>query len=148
MKKILSVVLALVLLLLCTVVCSAEDQSMTISTVGEVAYEISYPADIQIPWKINFMGIGFVTAVLLNIEPSKVVEVSVSSAYDYNLAHDDDASKTIAYQLYGAENIRFLPGSLVRTYGLFVRIEDSQWEQADPGQHSDLLTFTAEYVDA
>ncbi len=148
MKKTLSVVLALVLLLLCTVPCFAEDQSMTISTVGVVAYEISYPADIKIPWDVNTMGIGFVTAVLLNLEPSKVVKVSVSSAYDYNLVNETDATKMIKYQLNGADDIEFLPGNFARTYPLSVNIADEQWRQAAPGVHSDLLTFTADYVDA
>lgn len=148
MKKILSVVLALVLLLLCTFVCFAESQSMTISTVGVVAYELSYPADIEIPWKTKSMGIGRVTAVLLNIEPSKAVTVSVSSAYDYKLANDNDASKTIAYSLYGADGIKFLPGDYGKSFDLSVSVADSQWQQAASGKHSDLLTFTAEYVDA
>lgn len=148
MKKTLSVVLALVLLLLCTVMCSAENQSMTISTVGEVAYEISYPADIVIPWKAKTMPIGFVTAVLLNIEPAKAVEVSVSSANGYELVNTLDATKSIKYELYGADDIRFLPGDFARSYILSVSVTDEQWKQAVSGEHSDLLTFTADYVDA
>lgn len=148
MKKILSVVLALVMLLLCTVVCFAESQSMTISTVGVVAYELSYPADIEIPWMTRSMGIGNVTAVLLNIEPTKMVKVSVSSAYNYKLANDKDATKTIAYSLYGVDDVKFLPGDFGKSYNLSVSVADSQWQQAASGKHSDLLTFTAEYVDA
>ncbi len=148
MKKVLSVVLALVLLLLCTVPCFAESQSMVISTVGVVAYELSYPADIEIPWKTESMGIGQVTAVLLNIEPSKAVSVSVSSAYNYNLTNELDASKTIAYNLYGTDDIKFLSGDFGKSFDLSVSVEDNQWQQAASGKHSDLLTFTVEYVDA
>ena len=148
MKKVLSVVLALVLLLLCTVPCFAEAQSMVISTVGVVAYELSYPADIEIPWKTESMGIGQVTAVLLNIEPSKAVSVSVSSAYNYKLTNELDASKTIAYNLYGTDDIKFLSGDFGKSFDLSVSVEDNQWQQAASGKHSDLLTFTVEYVDA
>ena len=148
MKKVLSVVLALVLLLLCTVPCFAESQSMVISTVGVVAYELSYPADIEIPWKTESMGIGQVTAVLLNIEPSKAVSVMVSSAYNYKLTNELDASKTIAYNLYGTEDIKFLSGDFGKSFDLSVSVEDDQWQQAASGKHSDLLTFTVEYVDA
>ncbi len=148
MKKILSVVLALVLLLLCTVPCFAETQSMTISTVGVVAYELSYPADIEIPWLTKTMEIGEIQAVLLNIEPSKAIKVSVSSAYNFKLANDKDASKTIAYNLYGIDDIKFLPGDFGKSYNLSVSVADSQWQQAASGKHSDLLTFTAEYVNA
>ncbi len=148
MKKVLSVVLALVLLLLCTVPCFAESQSMVISTVGVVTYELSYPADIEIPWMTKSMGIGQVTAVLLNIEPSKAVSVSVSSAYDYKLTNELDASKTIAYNLYGTDDIKFLSGDFGKSFDLSVSVEDNQWKQAASGKHSDLLTFTVEYVDA
>lgn len=148
MKKVLSAVLALVLLLLCIVPCFAESQSMVISTVGVVAYELSYPADIEIPWKTESMGIGQVTAVLLNIEPSKAVSVMVSSAYNYKLTNELDASKTIAYNLYGTEDIKFLSGDFGKSFDLSVSVEDDQWQQAASGKHSDLLTFTVEYVDA
>ncbi len=148
MKKILSVVLAITLLAFCVVPCFAESQSMTISTTGIVAYELSYPADIEIPWLTRTMEIGEVQAVLLNIEPSKAVTVSVSSAYNYKLANNADASRTIAYNLSGADDIKFLPGDFGKSYGLSVSVADSQWQQAASGKHSDLLTFTAEYVDA
>ena len=121
---------------------------MVISTVGVVAYELSYPADIEIPWKTESMGIGQVTAVLLNIEPSKAVSVSVSSAYNYKLTNELDASKTIAYNLYGTDDIKFLSGDFGKSFDLSVSVEDNQWQQAASGKHSDLLTFTVEYVDA
>ncbi len=148
MKKILSVVLAFVLLSLCVVPCFAESQSMTISTTGIVAYELSYPADIEIPWLTRTMGIGEIRAVLLSIEPRKAVTVSVSSANNYKLANNADASKTIAYTLSGIDDIKFLPGDYGKSYGLSVSVTDSQWKQASAGKHTDLLTFTAEYVDA
>ncbi len=148
MKKILSVVLVIVMLILCAVPCIAETQSMTISTVGVVAYELSYPADIEIPWLTEHMEIGEIQAVLLNIEPRKAVKVSVSSAYNYKLANELDASKTIAYTLSGADDIKFLPGDFGKSYGLSVSVADSQWSQAASGKHSDLLTFTADYINA
>ncbi len=148
MKKFLSVALALVMFALCTVPCFAESQSMTISTTGVVAYELSYPADIEIPWLTKSMGIGEIRAVLLNIEPNKAVTVSVSSANNYKLANNADASKTIAYDLSGVDDIKFLPGDFGKSYGLNVSVADSQWKQASSGKHTDLLTFTAEYVNA
>ncbi len=148
MRKFLSVALAVVLLALCTVPCFAETQSMTISTTGVVAYELSYPADIEIPWQTKAMGIGEVRAVLLNIEPGKAVTVSVSSAHNYKLANELDASKTIAYNLLGADDIKFLPGEFGKAFELSVSVAEAQWHMAASGKHSDLLTFTAEYVNA
>ena len=49
MKKIVSVLLAVLLLSLCAMPCFAD--SMTISTSADsAAWSISYPADTQIPW--------------------------------------------------------------------------------------------------
>lgn len=148
MRKILSVVLAVAILSLCVVPGFAESQSMTISTVGEVAYEISYPADIVIPWLTSEMELGNVQAVLLNIEPSKAVKVGVSSTNNYKLVNENAANKTIAYTLSGDDNIVFLPGDYGKAYTLSVSVKEAQWNQAAAGKHSDILSFTAEYADA
>lgn len=148
MNKLLSVVLALVMLTLCVMPVFAETQSMAISTEGEPAYELSYPADVEIPWSTESMDIGKIRAVLLNIEPSKAVKVGVSSANDYKLINEQASSQTIAYTLSGGDNIVFLPGDYGKAFGLSVEIEEDQWKRAASGKHSDFLTFTAEYVDA
>ncbi len=148
MNKLLSVVLALMMLTLCVVPVVAETQSMAISTEGEAAYELSYPADVEIPWGTETMGIGEIRAVLLNIEPSKAVKVGVSSANDYKLVNEQAINQTIAYTLSGDENIVFLPGDYGKAFGLSVEIEEEQWNKAASGKHSDFLTFTAEYTEA
>lgn len=148
MRKLLSVALALLILTLCVVPAFAESQSMVISTKGVVAYEISYPADIEIPWLTKSMGIGEVRAILLNLEPSKMVKVDVTSTNNYKLVNDADATKSIAYSLSGDDNIEFLPGDYGKAYSLAVAVTDAQWNQASAGGHHDILTFTAEYVDA
>ncbi len=148
MNKLLSVTLALVMLAFCIVPAFAETQSMAISTEGEAAYELSYPADVEIPWSTESMGIGEIRAVLLNIEPSKAVKVGVSSANDYNLVNEKATNKTIAYTLVGDDNIVFLPGDYGKAFSLSVEIDEEQWNRAASGKHSDFLTFTAEYTDA
>lgn len=148
MKKALSAGLALLMLLLCIVPTFALEQSMEISTKAEVDYVLSFPADMEIPWMTDSMGIGEVKAVKMLIEPAKTVKVSVASENDYKLVNEVDSQRTIAYGLEGHENIAFFPGDYGKAFPLAVSVTEAQWLQAASGRHSDILTFTIEYTDA
>ena len=148
MKKIFSAGLAVVMLTLCVTPVFAGNQSMEISTKADRAeYELSYPADIEIPWQTTAMDIGEVTATKMLIEPDKMVKVSVSSQNNYNLVNEADSEKSIAYSLL-VDNISFFPGDYGESFTLSVEVEDDEWLYAASGKHSDILTFTAEYTDA
>lgn len=148
MKRIFSVGLAIVMVILCITPVLAGSQSMEISTKAERAeYELSYPADIEIPWQTTAMDIGEVTATKMLIEPGKKVVVSISSQNDYNLVNSIDSTKAIAYSLLN-EDISFFPGDYGESFTLSVEVEDDEWLRAASGKHSDILTFTAEYIDA
>ncbi|MGN0520785.1 MAG: hypothetical protein ACI4LB_08610 [Candidatus Fimenecus sp.] len=147
MKKILSVLLAGALLLLCTIPCFAD--SMTISTgASSAAWAISYPADTQIPWEASSHSIGEIKAETMLIPPGKTVEVTVTSANAYRLVHETDADSKIAYTLHGADAIAFLPGDYGKAFPLSVTVQNAEWQRAAAGEHKDLLTFTAEYKNA
>ncbi|MGN0572245.1 MAG: hypothetical protein ACI4K9_08710 [Candidatus Fimenecus sp.] len=147
MKKLLAVLLACLLFLLCAMPCFAD--SMTISTgATEDAWALSYPADTQIPWESSTHRIGEVKAEKMLLSPGKTVAVTVESANDYRLMHQTEADSTIAYTLLGAETIAFLPGDYGKAFPLSVTVEDTEWQKAAAGEHKDLLTFTAEYKDA
>ena len=148
MKKIFSVGLALVMLVLCITPVFANPQSIEISTKADRAeYELTYPADIEIPWQTTTMVIGEVKADRMLIEPDKMVAVSISSHNDFNLVNEADSTKTIAYSLL-SEDISFFPGDYGKSFALSVEVEDNEWLHAAAGKHSDILTFTAEYTDA
>lgn len=148
MKKFFSVGLAIVMLTLCVTPVFAASQSMEISTKADrVEYELSYPADIEIPWQTTAMDIGEVKAEKMLIEPNKMVKVSVSSQNDFKLINEADSTKTIAYSLL-SEDISFFPGDYGESFTLSVEIEDNEWLYAASGKHSDILTFTAEYTEA
>lgn len=148
MKKVFSIGLAVVMLILCIIPVFAAGQSMEISTKADNAeYELTYPADVEIPWQTTAMDIGEVTATKMLIEPNKMVKVSVSSQNDFKLANETDSTKTIAYSLL-SEDISFFPGDYGESFTLSVEIEDNEWLHAASGKHSDILTFTAEYTDA
>lgn len=148
MKKIFSAGLAVVMLTLCVTPVFAGSQSMEISTKADRAeYELTYPADIEIPWQTTAMDIGEVTATKMLIEPDKMVKVSVSSQNEFKLVNEADSEKTIAYSLL-VGNISFFPGDYGESFTLSVEVEDDEWLYAASGKHSDILTFTAEYTDA
>ena len=148
MKKIFSAGLAVVMLTLCVTPVFAGNQSMEISTKADRAeYELSYPADIEIPWQTTAMDIGKVTATKMLIEPDKMVKVSVSSQNEFKLVNEADSEKSIAYSLL-VGNISFFPGDYGESFTLSVEVEDDEWLYAASGKHSDILTFTAEYTDA
>ena len=148
MKKFFSVGLAIVMLMLCITPVFAGGQSMEISTKADRAeYELSYPADIEIPWQTTAMDIGEVTATKMLIEPDKMVKVSVSSQNEFKLVNEADSEKSIAYSLL-VGNISFFPGDYGESFTLSVEVEDDEWLYAASGKHSDILTFTAEYTDA
>lgn len=148
MKKIFSAGLAVVMLMLCITPVFAGGQSMEISTkAARAEYELSYPADIEIPWQTTAMDIGEVTATKMLIEPDKMVKVSVSSQNEFKLVNEADSEKTIAYSLL-VGNISFFPGDYGESFTLSVEVVDDEWLYAASGKHSDILTFTAEYTDA
>ena len=148
MKKFLSVVFALILVSVC--VLPAFANSMTISTGSGVTDEsqLTFPADTDIPWESPSYALGSVTATVMRLSPGKTVKVSVASANDYNLVSTTSASSKIAYTLTGADAIAFFAGDYGKSFPLSVSIADAQWQQAASGEHTDVLTFTAEYTNA
>lgn len=147
MKKILSVSLAVIILLLCAVTAFAN--SMTISTsTDEDVYELTYPADTQIPWEALEYALGEVKATKMLLSPGKTVEISVESQNGYNLVNLADASEKIAYTLTGTDAIAFFPGDYGKSYPVSANVAESEWRQAVAGEFNDVLTFTAEYNDA
>ncbi len=148
MKKFLSVVFALILVSVCVLPAFAD--SMTISTGSGVTdeYQLAFPADTNIPWESSSYALGSVTATVMRLSPDKKVKVSVASANDYNLVSTASASSKIAYTLTGADAIVFFAGDYGKDCPLSVSIADAQWRQAASGEHTDVLTFTAELTNA
>lgn len=161
MKKTLSALLAVLLLSLVTVPSFAAPAPATLNKenpVGSVKistgegkqdeYELTIPADTEIPWEASSYAIGKVTATKMWLSPGKTVKVAVSSLNGSKLVNTLDSSKTIAYTLTGAEQMAFLPGDYMKSYDLSVNIAEAEWQKAASGEHTDVLTFTAEYTNA
>ncbi len=147
MKKILSVSLAVMMLSLCALGAFANQMTISTSTNND-EYEITYPADTQIPWEAAEQALGNVTATKMWLSPGKTVEISVVSQNGYNLVNRTDAAAKIAYTLTGTDAIAFFPGDFGKSFPISANVAESEWRQAAAGEFSDILTFTAEYKDA
>ena len=148
MKKILSLTLALMMLILCVIPAFANDTQIYTENGpnGQGAfYQLAYPADTTIEWEADTTDIGAVEATILWIEPASIVEVTVESANGYKLINTADSARTIAYTLVGADSMVFAPGEVGKSFPLSVEIVAEQWLKAAAGEHNDTLTFTAEY---
>lgn len=147
MKKVLSAGIAVLMLILCMIPAFAD--SMTISTgTQQDEWQLTFPADTQIPWETAEQALGAVTATKMLLSPGKTVTVSVESANGYRLVNTEDAEKSIAYTLSGADTIVFFPGDYGKSFPLSASVTESEWYRAAAGAHTDVLTFTAEYKDA
>lgn len=147
MKKILSVGMAVLMLALCTVTAFAKE--MKISThADQEMYEIVYPADTVIPWEAQSKELGLVTATKMLISPGKTVVITVTSENEFKMINSTDAANTIAYTLSGTDAIAFLPGEYGKSFPVSANVAESEWRQAAAGEFSDILTFTAECVEA
>ena len=147
MKKVVTLVLAVLLVVSCALPAFAD--SMTISTEASKAdYQLSFPADTEIPWEAESTPIGEVAAEKLLLEPGKVVAVTVESANGYALVNTQDAQKKIPYTLSGADSMVFAPGGIDKTYPLSVAVANDAWRAAAAGEHNDTLTFVVEYKNA
>lgn len=147
MKKVVTLALAVLLVVSCALPAFAD--SMIISTQSSAAdYELSFPADTQIPWEQETTAIGEVKATKLLLDPGKVVAVEVESANSYALVNTQDAQKKIPYTLSGADSIVFTAGDIDKTFPLTVGVTDEAWRVAAAGEHTDTLTFVVEYKDA
>lgn len=147
MKKILSVGMAVLMLALCTVTAFAEERKISTHADQEM-YEIVYPADTVIPWEAQSQELGSVTATKMLISPGKTVVITVTSENEFKMINSTDAANTIAYTLSGTDAIAFLPGEYGKSFPVSANVAESEWRQAVAGEFSDILTFTAECVEA
>ncbi len=118
--------------------------SMEINTTRMEEIEVSFPADISVPWNTqgNF-DIGEISAEKIVISPTKKVVITVAS--QNNLKFLSDGGE-IPYTLGGADSIEFAETNVLSAYPLTVSVLQADWDKAPAGEYGDVLTFTLEYV--
>ncbi len=152
MKKFLSVLIAVtVVTLSCllpvsasTLTPEAASGSMQITAERTEEIEVSYPADIFIPYGTEGdFSIGSIGASKMVIALDKKVTISVTSKNGNALLSDGGK---IPYKLGGAEAIEFTEVNDADVFPLTVAVTQADWEAAPAGDFSDTLTFTLAYV--
>lgn len=152
MKKMISVLVAVSVVLLSlllpvyagTMNPANTSGSMKISTTRAEEIEISFPANVSIPW--NTTGeydIGEISAEKMVIAPDKKVVVTIDSQNNSKFV---GSNGNIPYVLGGADAVEFTEINDNSVFQLTVSVEQRDWDNANAGEYKDILTFTMEYV--
>lgn len=174
MKKALSLVLAVVLMLSMATVASAENTTTLTTTVPAATYTLNIPADQEIEYGANSPKIGSVTVTnATGFAKGKNLKVAVT----YDSFKSDGISTTIPFELsfsgtynsggsYGeADDLILTNGGTLTFFGLedttvnkfprsggaeytgmYINIDSEDWGKALGGDYSATITFTAEVV--
>lgn len=161
MKKVISIVLALVMMLAVCVPAFAADKTITneapdaqdavvkTSTNGDDKsnYTVTFPAETVISWGAETADIQY--KVSAQLETGKVLKVS-AAAKDGNAVMTDANGLTLAYTLSGDTSCTTTPNVVttdeVKT--LTVNVPTANWNAAVISEYSGNITFTAEVADA
>lgn len=156
MKKILSSVLCLAMMLSMGTVAFAETNDFVLTYSNEASYEISIPASGNVD-KSTGKGVILIETPVVNVGNNQIVAVSISSA-NYNdgwkLVNTKDNSDTISYNIGttdGASDITnnelFMTAIGSGAYiNLYVSFEDLN-SLNQIGTFTDTITFTSEIKD-
>lgn len=160
MKKVISLVMALVMMMAIMVPAFAAElnattQSGTAQVVtdtsaitGDGTYTVTYPATMNIVW--NTVTTNFSYSVDSNLRTGKAVQVVVADTGDgFNMLNATNA--TLAYTLTGTTTAK-TTSPVVKaenaTFAYSIVVEESAWNGAAIDEYKDTITFTATVVDA
>lgn len=118
--------------------------SMEISTVRPEEIEVSFPANVSIPW--NTTGeydIGEISAEKMVIAPDKKVVINIASQNNSKFV---GGNGNIPYVLGVDDAVEFTELNDSSVFPLTVSVEQRDWDNANAGEYKDILTFTMEYV--
>lgn len=158
MKKVISLVMALVMMMAVMVPAfaaelNANTQSGTAQVVtdtsaitGDGTYTVTYPATMNIVWGTATTNFDY--KVTSNLRTGKAVQVVVADTGDgLNMVNATNA--TLAYTLGGTTTGK-TTGPVVTdaTFNYSINVDSAVWAAAAIDTYSDTLTFTPTVVDA
>ena len=158
MKKVSSLVMALVMMIVVMVPGFAEElnanvhsgtatvQTDTSAITGDGTYTVTYPATMNIVWGTATTNFDY--KVNSNLRTGKAVQVVVADTGDgLNMVNADNA--TLAYTLGGTTTGK-TTGPVVTnaTFNYSINVDATVWNAAAIDTYSDTLTFTSTVVDA
>lgn len=158
MKKVISLVMALVMMMAIMVpafaaelnanVQSGEAQVITDTSAitGDGVYTVTYPATMNIIWGTTTTNFEY--AVTSQLKTGKLVNVVVADTGDgFNMVNANNA--TLAYTLGGTVNgTTTNPVVTDATFNYSINVDASVWNATAIDTYSDTLTFTVAVVDA
>lgn len=158
MKKVISLVMALVMMMAIMVPVFAAELNATTQSgqaqvvtdtsaiTGDGTYTVTYPATMNIVWGTATTNFDY--KVTSNLRTGKAVQVVVADTGDgLNMVNADNA--TLAYTLGGTTTGK-TTGPVVTdaTFNYSINVETTAWNAAAIDTYSDTLTFTSTVVDA
>lgn len=158
MKKVISLVMSLVMMMVVCVPAFAEElnanvqsgtatvQTDTSAITGDGTYTVTYPATMNIVWGTTTTNFEY--TVTSHLKTGKLVNVKVADTGDgLNMVNADNA--TLAYALAGTvDGTTTNPVVTDATFNYSINVETSAWNAAAIDTYSDTLTFTSTVVDA
>lgn len=158
MKKVISLVMALVMMMAIMVPAFAAElnattqsgtatvQTDTSAITGDGTYTVTYPATMNIVWGTTTTNFEY--TVTSHLKTGKLVNVKVADTGDgLNMLNADNA--TLAYALAGTvDGTTTNPVVTDATFNYNINVETSVWNAAAIDTYSDTLTFTSTVVDA
>lgn len=158
MKKVISLVMALVMMMAVMVPAFAEElnanvqsgeatvQTDTSAITGDGTYTVTYPATMNIVWGTATTNFDY--KVTSNLRTGKAVQVVVADTGDgLNMVNATNA--TLAYTLGGTTTGK-TTGPVVTdaTFNYSINVDSAAWAAAAIDTYSDTLTFTSTVVNA
>ncbi len=158
MKKIISLVMALVMMMAICIPAFADElnattQSGTATVItdtsaitGDGTYTVTYPATMNIVW--GTATTNFEYKVTSQLKTGKLVNVTVADTGDgLNMVNAGNA--TLAYTLGGTvDGTTTAPVVTDATFNYSINVATTDWNAAAIDTYSDTLTFTSTVVDA
>lgn len=157
MKKIISIVMAVVMMMAVMVPVFAADLTINntsgeatvkvdgIDDMGEGSYTVSIPATIDVLWGKDGLDSYYITNQL---QTGKKVKVTLANTKD--LTNVNDANETIVFEV--TDQTDGLSASSVvidkEEHKFDITIAADEWAKASISDYSGTITFTSEIVDA
>lgn len=173
MKKLLSLVLAMLMVFSMAVVASAESTTTLTTTVPAATYTLNVPATLDVPF--NAEQVAFAVPSVSDASgfaPGKNLRVvfsygpftspNVNTTIPYTITYDTSPSQSFSF----GENVlvfkgesdggvtRAYPGTTRgeaiitngTIYNMYIKINSFDWGKALGGEYTSIITFTAEVV--
>lgn len=156
MKKVISVLLAVMMLAALMVPAFAADKTLDENTASDKAevktdysnlaesggyYTVTFPAETTIAWGTEDTTIKY--SVSTQLIPTATLTVTVAQD---NAAMKSAAAKELPYTLSGDTNVTGIAPFVTEEKTLNVNVASTAWSSVPVDDYTDTLTFTAEVV--